>query len=136
MKAKSDRLVIDTNLWIAFLITNNYKKLDEKIRRKAVTILFSLELIEEVISVAERPKFRRYFTKHDLKELVDLFDAYGEIVDVISKVDICRDPKDNFLLALAKDSKANYLITGDQDLLDLKKFAGTEIVSMADYLTK
>ncbi|MEQ1586435.1 MAG: putative toxin-antitoxin system toxin component, PIN family, partial [Cyclobacteriaceae bacterium] len=68
--------------------------------------------------------------------VVDLFDVYGEIVDVKSRVEICRDPKDNFLLSLAKDSKATYLLTGDKDILDIKKFEKTSIIKITDYLKK
>ena len=50
-----------------------------------------------------------------------------------STVDTCRDPNDNFLLALAKDGKANYLITGDQDLLVLQAFEGTQVKTFADF---
>jgi uncharacterized protein len=57
-------------------------------------------------------------------------------VHVVSDVAICRDPKDNFLLSLAKDGKATHLITGDKDLLDIKVFGKTKIVTIADYLTK
>lgn len=53
-----------------------------------------------------------------------------------STVNICRDPKDNFLLALAKDGKASHLITGDSDLLVLKKSGKTEILNISDYLSK
>lgn len=40
----------------------------------------------------------------------------------------------NFILALAKDSKASHLITGDQDLLVLKAFEGTNIITISEYL--
>jgi hypothetical protein len=57
----------------------------------------------------------------------------AELVDVHSVVDICRDPKDNFLLALAKDGNADYLITGDKDLRVLKEFEKTKIVSLDEF---
>ncbi|MDZ7648253.1 MAG: putative toxin-antitoxin system toxin component, PIN family [Cytophagales bacterium] len=136
MAKKVDRIIIDTNLWIAFLITKDFRKLDVKIKTGKVKILFSLELIEEFMEVAERPKFKKYFNKKDLEQIIDLFDVYGEIVDVKSRVEICRDPKDNFLLSLAKDSKATHLITGDKDILDIKKFEKTSILKITDYLTK
>ena len=66
--------------------------------------------------------------------LIELFDYYGEIIQVNSKVDVCRDPKDNFILALSKDSGADYLLTGDGDLLDLREFEGTKISKISDYL--
>lgn len=134
MAKKPDRIIIDTNLWISFLLTKDFKKLDERIIKGKVRILFSLELIEEFLNVVERPKLKRYFNLKDVEQLVELFDIYGEIIEVQSKVNRCRDIKDNFILALAKDSKADFLITGDQDLLVLKEFEGTQITSIIDYL--
>ncbi len=136
MAKKVDRIIVDTNLWISFLITKDFKKLDEKIKTKSIRVIFSFELIEEFLTVVNRPKFRKYFEKSDIEELVDLFDVYGEMIEVKTKVDLCRDKKDNFLLALAKDSHANHLITGDKDILELKAFGSTKIETIADYLKK
>jgi predicted nucleic acid-binding protein len=47
---------------------------------------------------------------------------------------LCRDPKDNFLLNLAIDSKADYLVTGDDDLLILDRVENTKIIKMKDFL--
>jgi len=52
-----------------------------------------------------------------------------------SAINLCRDPKDNFLLALAIDGNASHLITGDIDLLVLNKIESTEIVSITNYLS-
>jgi uncharacterized protein len=134
MAKKPDRIIIDTNLWISFLLTKDFKKVDEKIITGLVKILFSLELIEEFLAVVERPKLKKYFDRKVIEQLIELFDSYGEIVEVKSRVNLCRDSKDNFILALAKDSKATHLITGDQDLLVLKEFEGTRIITIADYL--
>jgi putative PIN family toxin of toxin-antitoxin system len=57
----------------------------------------------------------------------------AELVDVHSVVEVCRDPKDNFLLALVKDGNADYLITGDDDLLVLETFEKTKIVTLTDF---
>lgn len=136
MAKKVDKIIIDTNLWISFLITKDFKKLDSRIKGGKVRIIFSLDSIEEFLTVADRPKFKKYFSRLDIDKLIDLFDVYGEIVSVTSNVNLCRDPKDNFLLSLAKDSKTNYLITGDKDLLDVKAFEVTKILTMTDYLMK
>ena len=134
MAKSPSKVIIDTNLWISFLIKKDLRNLDTKIKNGSVKVLFSLELIEEFLSVADRPKFKKYFDKNDIEDLVDLFDVYGEIIDVRSNVELCEDPKDNFLLSLAKDSKANYLITGDKELLSLKTVFKTKIITMSDYL--
>lgn len=136
MGKRTDRVIIDTNLWISFLITKDLKTLDNKVKTGKIKIIFGLELIEEFLSVAGRPKFKKYFLKEDIEQIIDLFDIYGEIVHVKSKIELCRDPKDDFLLSLATDSKADYLITGDKDLLALKTIGKTKIVTMTDYLKK
>jgi uncharacterized protein len=52
---------------------------------------------------------------------------------ILSKVDICRDTKDNYLLALALDSHADFLLSNDRDLLDLEEFGKTKIISLYDF---
>lgn len=136
MAKRADKIIIDTNLWISFLITKDFKKLDKKIKNKSIRIVFSLELIEEFLAVINRPKFKRYFEKAGTETLIDLFDVYGELFEVKSEVHVCRDQKDNFILALAKDSQADYLLTGDKDLLDLRSFEKTKILLISDYLKK
>ncbi|MFN8347823.1 MAG: putative toxin-antitoxin system toxin component, PIN family [Spirosomataceae bacterium] len=127
------RIILDTNLWISFLISKRLRVINELFTREVITLIFSRELLDEFIEVAQRPKFKKYFSISDLERLLTLFDTYGEFVAVISTINLCRDEKDNFLLALAKDSRANYLITGDEDLLIIKKFEDTEIVSYTQF---
>ena len=131
--AKSARIILDTNLWISYLISTRLIKIDLLLEKEKVRLIFSEELLQEFIEVAHRPKFKKYFSKEDIDELLNLFDYFGELVEVNSIVEVCRDPKDNFLLALSKDSKANYLITGDKDLLELKKFGSTRILTFSDF---
>ena len=50
-----------------------------------------------------------------------------------SEVEVCRDPNDNFLLSLAKDGQADFLITGDKDLLVIQEFEGTRIVTFKEF---
>lgn len=128
------RIILDTNLWISFLISRNYIKFDSIIFRDACTILFSRELLEEFITVANRPKLRKYFTPKELKALLEVLNDIAEFVKVKSEVEVCLDPKDNFLLALAKDGNADYLITGDNDLLILEKFGKTKIIKIAEFI--
>lgn len=120
-KNKPLRIVIDTNLWVSFLISNHLKKLDSLLLSEQLSFLFSKELLDEINTTITKPKLQKYFSENAMKEMLLTFEPYIDIVEVKTKVDICRDPKDNFLLALSKDGKADYLLTGDKDLLDLKK---------------
>jgi uncharacterized protein len=133
MQEKENRIIIDTNLWISFLISKNLSKLDHIIFQKNSRIIFSPELIAEFINVAQRTKFKRFFDKKDIEHLLSIFDSYGDLVKIHTKISICRDIKDNFLLALAIDSNADYLLTGDKDLLTLEKIGKTRILSINQF---
>lgn len=128
------RIILDTNLWISYLISSRLIKIDLLFEQGKIRLIFSEESLQEFIEVANRPKFRKYFSEEDIEELLSLFDYFGELVEVNSVVEICRDPKDNFLLALAKDSEADYLITGDKDLLEIKQFESTKIITFSDFV--
>ena len=130
------RLIIDTNIWISFLISDKYQKLDKVLSHPKTTILFSIELLDEINRVATFPKLKKYFSLNAVEEMLLSLEDYVELVKVKSKVEICRDPADNFLLALSKDGEANFLITGYQDLLDLETFGITKIISLTNFLNR
>ena len=134
MKSKNQRIILDTNLWISFLISKNYSQLDEIIFERKCTLIFSEELLNEFLEVIRRPKLRRFFSQEDTESLIETIEEYAEFIAVTSNVEICRDEKDNFLLSLSKDSDANFLITGDKDLLVLEKYEQTNIVTIAQFL--
>jgi uncharacterized protein len=132
---KSKKVILDTNLWISFLISKKFDAIDSLIDTGIIKLIFSEELIEEFLTVAKRGKFAKYFTDKDIDEVLRLFDRYGLLVRVESNIARCRDSKDNFLLNLAIDSKADYLLTGDADLLMLGKIKKTRITTFNDFFT-
>ncbi|WP_449436324.1 putative toxin-antitoxin system toxin component, PIN family [Pedobacter steynii] len=117
-----------------FLISKNYSKLDDILFSKNCILVFSAELLEEFLEVARRPKFRRFFSATDIEELLETIQEYADFVEVVTKVEICRDTKDNFLLSLAHDGKADVLLTGDDDLLVLERYNKTTILTISDFL--
>ncbi len=133
MPRKKIRLVIDTNIWISFLIGKTLAGLSKAIISNKVIILFSIELFEELIEVLQRPKFTKYFSKEDIQEFISLIHSKVEWVEIKTHFDDCRDSKDNFLLDLSISGKANYLITGDEDLLILNPFRSTEIINYRSF---
>lgn len=134
MQNKVSRVIIDTNLWISFLITKNHIKLDKILFSGKFILVFSEELLDEFLEVANRLKFRKYFSKTDIENILITIEEYADFVKVNTKVDLCRDFKDNFLLSLATDGDADYLITGDDDLLELKQFRETQIMTISDFI--
>ena len=131
---KKKKIVIDTNLWISFLISDKYEKMDFLFSSNKICLLFSERLFTEFITVASREKFRQYFSENDMDELSVKMKKTAKIIRTTTIQTQCRDSKDNFLLELAIDGKADYLITGDKDLLELKTIRKTKIVKMSDFL--
>jgi putative PIN family toxin of toxin-antitoxin system len=114
-------------------LSKKFAFIDELLSNGNVRLIFCNELLLEIIDVATRPKLKKFFTEDDWKLVLKIINQYADYVNVTSYVSVCRDEKDDFLLALAKDSNANFLITGDNDLLDLQQFEHTAIVTMAEY---
>ena len=130
----SKKIILDTNLWISFLISKKYNQIDDLITARKIQLIFSIELLEEFIDVARRPKFEKYFSKTDIEEILNLLEYHGKLVEISSNTTICRDRKDNFLLNLALDSQSDYLLTGDEDLLVLKNIKRTRICTWSDFV--
>lgn len=129
------RIILDTNLWVSFLISGKCERLDILLFDHHCKLLFSKELLEEFLEVTRRPKLRKYFELDDLTELLEVIEEYSEMVEVSTSVDLCRDPKDNFLLSLGIDGKADYLLTGDNDLLVIEKVGDLRICTISDFLS-
>ena len=136
MRKKKLRIILDTNLWISFLLSKRTTGLEKLFFEKSISVIFSQELLDEFIEVARRPKLKKYFKLTDLDALLSLINLHAEFISVKSDIDICRDKKDNFLLSLAMDSKANYLLTGDKDLLEIKLIGRTKILTITQFLTE
>jgi uncharacterized protein len=134
MKNQRDRVIIDTNIWISFLLKKDFSKFDKIISDKMLVLLFSDELVNEFVAVTQSKKLKKYFELNDVESLLLKIRDRAAFINVFSEVSACRDLKDNFLLSLAVDGNATHLITGDKDLLVLKRFRTTDILTMADYL--
>jgi putative PIN family toxin of toxin-antitoxin system len=112
------------------------KKLEDlelMIIKKSIVLIYSDKLLSEITGVINRPKFRKYFAENISELLLLFFKKYGVLIEITSNIIICRDPDDNFLLNLAVDGNADYLITGDKDLLVLEKINNTKIVTITDF---
>lgn len=129
------RVVIDTNTLISgILVASSIPDLAIQKARKLATILVSAETIEELQLVMSRSKFDKYVSVKIRSEFVSQLIQESELVEIEESVNVCRDSKDNKFLELAINGKANYLITGDSDLLVLNPFRGVLIITPALFL--
>ena len=96
-------------------------------------VLYSEELLAEYVSVIQRDKFKNFVSNQQVDRFLMLILSELKRIKIKRTVDGSRDPKDNFLLALALDGKADYLITGDIHLLELKAIGSTMIVTLSQF---
>jgi putative PIN family toxin of toxin-antitoxin system len=133
---KDNLFVFDVNIIIsAVLIPQSKPDLAIRKAQDSGNILMSPEVWAELEQVLARPKFDRYISSEDRsKFLQDFFDTVVLIMEGTETIQECRDPKDNKYLELAVNGKANYLITGDQDLLILNPFREKPVITVTDFL--
>lgn len=117
------KVVLDTNLLISAIIAPNSPP--DRILRAWFKGYFSLLIpkkqISEIKNVTKREKFKAYpLFSERIEELVEVIEFAAEIIDSSQETGIhSRDPKDDFILSAALGASANYLVTGDKDLLSL-----------------
>ncbi len=133
---KNKKVILDTNLWISFLISKDFSFLDNYVQKRVVKLIFSEELLDEFYTVVQRPSLKKYFSKKDLDYLFEIIGQYAIIQNISSNLILCRDEKDNFLLNLAVDSNSDFLVTGDKDLLVLGNINQTKIVTIKTLKSK
>lgn len=138
------KVVIDTNLFISAIIKGGspYKLLKAWQEEKFILITCG-SLFDELVSVLNRKKiYSKYQIKpSEIKQLTDSLQLNAAFIDPTKISDLpvhSRDPKDDGLLACSLGAKADYLITGDADLLVLnghRKLKGLNIVPVKDFLS-
>jgi putative PIN family toxin of toxin-antitoxin system len=133
MKVKSIKVIIDTNVWISFLIGKRLSIIKNHIADRQITIVITQQLLDEIINVTSREKLKKYFPKESVVDLIELLKTVAEYIEITPTHFINRDPKDNFLLDLIEFSKADYLVTGDKDLLELNPFQSATILTPSDF---
>jgi uncharacterized protein len=128
-------LVLDTNILVSAVLSKTSKARQALDKAQDIgKILMSSSVLLEIEEVLFRPKFDKYVTTIERRFFLSNFLKTVEFVEVGEIVKICRDPKDDKILALALNGKADYIITGDQDLLVLKLFEGVEIITIDEFL--
>jgi len=125
-------VVIDCNIWITLSINGQIDFIAD-LSDNGITIASCPELKNEITNVLNRPKLSKFISTLLVKKVVELFDLVttshtpGKIPLVV------RDLKDNYLFALSDKSKADYLVTGDKLLLEVKEYKKTKIITLGDF---
>jgi putative PIN family toxin of toxin-antitoxin system len=131
------RFVVDNNVLLSsILIASSRPDTALKKIRNLGDILFSQATFQELQEILGRPKFDRYISLNIRLQFLAKIKLELEEIEIIETIKICRDEKDDKFLEVAVNGNANYLITGDKDLLVLHPFRNIEIINVNEFLTR
>jgi putative PIN family toxin of toxin-antitoxin system len=102
------KVIVDTNLWISFLIGQGLANLKSLIVSETIQLIVCDQLQEEIKWVTQRPKLRKYFSPQKVSELLELLAIMGLLVEIKSEVSVCRDKNTIFYWHSSKIVKRNF----------------------------
>jgi len=134
------RAVIDTNLFVSglFAAEGPTYLLQELLVNNSFELAVSGKILSEIRSTLTKPHVRKklHLTTEDISEIIDLIKEKAFLVtdDTYQTDAIKKDPDDNKFLACAMESKAHYIVSGDNHLLEIKHFHGIQIVDARTFI--
>jgi putative PIN family toxin of toxin-antitoxin system len=132
------RAIIDTNVLLAGLLWHGTPHaLVEHVRNGTLTLISSPVLLAELADVVARPKFDTILIRSNTsrERSLDEVRALAEVIEPVPlPAPVCRDPDDDAVLALALAAQVDFIVSGDNDLLDLQAFESIPIVTPAEAL--
>lgn len=134
--ARSVRAVVDTNVFVSGCLGGKHaREIVDGIRQQSFRLVISESLVDELQDVLMRPKFKKEAVfEAAVVEVLDVIRTESDVVAPTLVIKACRDPKDNQILEAAVAGRADVIVTGDGDLLELDPFAGIEIMTPARFL--
>ena len=139
---KQFRAVIDTNLFISGLFAEHgYTcQIHQLWVNGAFDLVVSEKILKEINTTLLKPFIRKKLRlfHNDEKLITDLIREKASVVtaDLYETERIKTDPTDNKFLACALEGKADYLVSGDNHLLEIKYFHGIQIIDAKTFVKK
>jgi putative PIN family toxin of toxin-antitoxin system len=132
------RAVIDTNIMIRALIKpqGTVGPILTHLRSGDYTLIYSEPLLDELLAKLALPRLREKYQLDSpvVEALVSLFALRGDLVYPPRTVKVCRDAKDDMLIEASLAGNAEYIVTGDEDLLVLRRFETVRMVTPRVFL--
>ncbi len=124
------KCVVDTNVLISAALTKGvpFRIVEHLIKNNA--LIFSKETISELSSRITQPKFDKYVSAEDHEAYVNNLIFSADLVIIDNLIQGCRDRDDDKFLETAVKGDAQFIISGDQDLLTMHRFEGIDIVTV------
>jgi uncharacterized protein len=134
------RIVADTNTALSGLLWGGPpRRLIDLARERSLILCTSFTLLAELAEVVARNKFAQRIQLAGLSA-ADLVQDYRRLSIIVEPhplaAPVSRDPDDDQVLACAVAARADLIVTGDLDLLDLKTYQSIPILDAADALRR
>ena len=127
------RVVLDTNILVSGLLGGTATEVIKRWRAGAFTLIVSAKIMAEYEAVLSRPRFK--LPGWVVQELLGYMREHAEWVTPDREIrEVTRDPSDNKFLEAAVSGQANWLVSGDNDLLDLGEFEGILVIPSWEFL--
>ena len=132
------KVVLDTNQLVSSLLSTQglQRHLIDAWRRRAFLLLLVPGQIDEVADILSRPKIKKKYRidPGDREVFLQLLRLDALLLPHRAPPGVCRDPDDDYLLGCAAGGGADYLVTGDQDLLTIGRYQEVVILNARDFL--
>jgi putative PIN family toxin of toxin-antitoxin system len=129
------RIVFDTNVLVSALLCHgSTPDLAFELALNQYELILSGEICQEIEDVLRRPKIAKLLSWDTRQEFMEKLRGAAAFISISSKIDVCRDSRDNMLLDLAVDGAASAVVTGDQDLLVLDPFRKIRILTPRQFI--
>lgn len=133
------KIVLDANVFVSALINPHGKpaQILNYVFENKIRLFTSPSIIEELQRVLSYPKLvkRHGLEKEELKKFVSDLLSIMSLVEGKKAIDvIVEDPTDNNYLSCALDAKADFIVSGDIHLLNLREYEGTQIITPTQFL--
>jgi len=127
------RIILDTNALLSALLspTGVMTTLLDAWEREAFTLVTCGEIIAELRDVTSRPFFRARLRGSAVELLAAGLQDFSSYCGGLAAGPVTPNPKDSYLLALAEAGQAEFIVTGDKQLLSLKEHKSTRLITPA-----
>jgi uncharacterized protein len=127
------RVVIDTNVFISAVLGGRVGIILDEWKAKKFTLIVSEPIVHEYLDVIRRPKFK--ISPREIATIIDYLFKNAEFVTPLEAIAIIKsDPSDNKFLEAAWQGKADYVVSGDEHLLELKIFRDIPCINAHDFI--
>ena len=128
------KVILDCNIWISFLIGHQTDLMRKILTDVRLDVYVCPQLMEEINDVANRDKIKKYVAKNDLDDLLRLIAVFCKQVAIDCHTNATiRDPKDLYLFSFAECIDADYIVSGDLDVLDIHQHNNTRMIKLSEF---